>query len=95
MFKFFMRGCVRWTAAIAIVGVCSITLPGCSDAPVAKRALEGAGYKNIILTGWGPFAGCSENDTFVTRFTAIGPTGIPVAGVVCSGWFKGATIRTY
>jgi len=68
-------------------------LAGCSDAKTAIRALEGAGYTEVETTGWS-FFGCGENDTFKTSFKAKGPTGKPVAGVVCSGWLKGATIRT-
>lgn len=66
---------------------------GCTDSAAARKALEGAGYTKIEITGYSYF-GCSDSDTFHTGFEAIGPTGIPVEGVVCSGWFKGATIRS-
>lgn len=78
--------------AIVIVG---IVCAGCSDPSSARRALDNMGFTDIELSGWSPFAGCGENDTFVTRFKARGPTGNNVAGVVCSGWLKGATVRFY
>jgi hypothetical protein len=67
-------------------------LMGCTDASTARRALDGAGYTEIRLTGY-RFVGCSESDNFATGFEASGPTGKRVAGMVCSGLFKGATIR--
>lgn len=70
-----------------------LALSACTDASKATRALEGAGYQNIQITGYAVF-GCDQNDTFHTGFKATGPKGQPVSGVVCSGAFKGATIRT-
>lgn len=67
----------------------------CSDGPTARRALDNLGLTNIEIYGWGPFAGCGENDTFVTRFRAKNANGKTVEGVVCSGWLKGATVRFY
>lgn len=78
--------------AIALLGM---LCAGCSDPAVAQRTLENMGYTNIEITGWGPFAGCGQDDTFVTKFKAISPNKKHVAGVVCSGWFKGATVRFY
>lgn len=72
--------------------VAALTLAACTDVPKATRALEGAGYTQIEMTGWKMF-GCSENDTFHTGFRAKGPNGQPVEGVVCSALLKGATIR--
>ena len=76
-----------------IILALAIMAAACSDAPAAQKALAGAGYTNIQIHGWGVL-GCSEDDQFRTKFTAIGPTGVQVTGVVCSGWLKGATIRT-
>lgn len=64
----------------------------CTAPSSAKKALTAAGYSNIKTTGYEYFS-CDEKDAFHTGFTAVGPTGIPVKGVVCEGWFKGATIR--
>jgi hypothetical protein len=64
-----------------------------NDGPGASKALEDAGYTNIHITGY-KFFGCDTNDTFRSGFTAVGPSGRPVSGVVCSGLFKSHTIRT-
>jgi len=68
-------------------------LSGCSSATDATKALQGAGYTDIKTDGYSVF-GCGQDDSFKTKFTAKGPTGVQVSGVVCSGWFKGSTIRT-
>ncbi|HCZ48001.1 MAG TPA: hypothetical protein DCZ11_03230 [Gammaproteobacteria bacterium] len=65
---------------------------GCTKPEDARQALEGAGFTQIELGGYGWFA-CDEKDTFSTKFTATGPTGKRVSGVVCSGLLKGNTIR--
>ena len=70
-----------------------LALSACSNSEQATRALQGAGYKDINITGYSLF-GCADEDYIRTGFKAIGPSGQQVNGVVCSGWFKGATIRT-
>ncbi len=78
----------------AILGLLGILLVGCSAPDTATKALKGAGYTDIKITGWSAFS-CSKDDTFSTGFEAKGPTGVPVTGAVCSGLiFKNATIRT-
>jgi len=67
-------------------------LSGCTNADKSFRALEGAGYTQIQMNGF-TFFGCDEKDSFHDSFTAKGMNGKYVDGVVCSGWFKGATIR--
>lgn len=79
--------------AIAILAALYL-MAGCSDVDGARKALDGAGYTDVRLTGLA-WTGCSDSDTFSTGFQAKGPTGKPVEGVVCSGWPKGATIRTF
>ena len=69
-----------------------LLLSGCTNQGRALRTLTDAGYSNIELGGYGWFA-CSEDDTFATVFQATGPSGKPVKGTVCNGFFKGATIR--
>ena len=69
-----------------------LALSGCSDANKAHSTLSAAGYTNVLTEGWTPFA-CAEDDVFTTQFTAVNTNGKDVAGVVCSGWFKGGTIR--
>jgi hypothetical protein len=76
-----------------LIVLVAVTLAGCSSENDARKALTGAGYSNIQTDGYSVF-GCSEDDTFHTKFTAKGPSGQPVEGVVCSGWLKGGTIRT-
>lgn len=68
-------------------------LSGCTDADNAERILESNGYSNIQITGYNWF-GCSEDDFQHTGFNAVGPTGKPVTGTVCSGiFFKNSTVR--
>lgn len=64
----------------------------CTDPKTTRKVLEVNGYRNIEVKGWA-FFGCSKDDTFTTQFEAISPSGKHVSGVVCSDWFKGATIR--
>lgn len=80
---------MRKIVAILMLGF----LAACSDPKTAQRALDGMGFSDIEVLGWGPFAGCSDKDTFVTKFRAKNAKGHMVSGVVCNGWFKGATVR--
>jgi hypothetical protein len=71
----------------------ALVLTACTQPDDSKRVLESAGYTNVQTGGY-DFFNCSEDDTFKTRFTATGPNGKQVAGVVCAGlFFKGSTIR--
>lgn len=69
-----------------------LVLSGCSDANKATKTLSDQGYTNITTDGYAWFM-CSEKDTFSTKFYATSPNGTRVSGAVCSGWFKGNTIR--
>jgi len=71
-----------------------LLLAACSDEATARRALNQSGFTAVETTGFAPFS-CGKDDTFATGFRALGPSGEPVRGAVCSGWFKGATIRFY
>lgn len=76
-----------------IMAFAFIALSGCTDAPEAQRTLKGMGFTDIETTGY-RFIGCShDGDAWKTGFVATGPTGSRVSGVVCSGAFKGATVR--
>lgn len=78
---------------ILMLAVVAIALSACSDSDGAKRHLSNMGFTNIETQGWS-FFGCSEDDFWKTEFTAKGPTGQNVEGVVCEGFFfKGATVR--
>lgn len=70
----------------------AIAIAGCTDDNVAIHALQASGFTDIKITGYSYF-GCDKNDTFHTGFEARGPRGQFTEGVVCSGVFKGATIR--
>ncbi len=75
-----------------IIMVCLFS--GCTDKSGATKALEQQGYKYITIDGYS-FLGCSEDDLFRTEFFAKSSANVDVRGVVCSGIFKGTTIRTY
>jgi hypothetical protein len=77
-------------AALLIVSV----LAGCDDPSTARSALQDAGMHDIVAGGW-DFWGCGKDDVFATKFSAVNPGGRSVHGVVCSGWFKGATVRFF
>lgn len=71
-----------------------VFLAACTQPDKTTRTLEASGYKEIQITGY-DFFGCGERDYFHTGFIAKGANGQAVEGVVCGGWFKGATIRVY
>ena len=75
-----------------IIIISAIFILNCSRPQEATEALYQSGYDDIVITGW-TFFGCDENDVFHTGFQAKSPRGQRIEGVVCSGWFKGATIR--
>lgn len=65
----------------------------CTDEPGARRTLEGAGYRDITITGYRFFMK-GDDDWYCTGFEAIGPSGQRVTGAVTGGfWTKGKTIR--
>lgn len=69
------------------------SLAACTQPQKATRILEDAGYTNIHMNGYG-FWACGQDDQYSDAFTATGPTGRPVSGVVCAGFlFKSSTIR--
>ena len=70
-----------------------VAFTGCTQPDHAARILEQQGYTDIKMQGY-DFFNCSKDDTYHDKFTAKGPTGKPVSGVVCAGlFFKGSTIR--
>lgn len=69
-----------------------LALTACTSQSDADSALKALGMTNIQYTGYSLFA-CSKDDTFHTGFTATNPQGQQVTGTVCSGVFKGATVR--
>jgi hypothetical protein len=77
---------------LLIAAMVVVALTGCTRPGLAERVLSEQGYTDIDAGGYGFFS-CSEDDAFKTNFTATSPAGKRVEGTVCSGWFKGATIR--
>lgn len=75
--------------AFVIAGLVS----SCTAPDKAVTILEREGYENIEIRGY-DFFGCSEDDFYHTGFTASKNDQV-VNGVVCSGLFKGSTIRLY
>lgn len=72
-----------------------LVLMGCSsedDFQKGKRQLELQGYTNIESTGYDWFC-CSDKDTYSTGFKAMAKDSTIVEGCICSGVFKGVTIR--
>jgi len=58
----------------------------------ALQVLIQAGYKNIVFTGFSWGSGCGS--WYQTGFIALGPSGYPTKGTVCSGiLFSSASIR--
>lgn len=74
------------------VSLAAISLGACTDSDRAIRAAKSMGFTDVKPGGYGWFR-CGD-DTFSTSFTAKDAHGEPVSGVVCSGWLKGATVRT-
>lgn len=92
----------RHPTALFIAAFILIALAGFTATPFvavdpkgATAILEAQGYRNIAITGYDWFACGEDKDNFyATGFSAEGPTGGRVRGVVCKGFFfKGATVR--
>lgn len=82
----------KFALAIVLLFSCN---QSCTNPERTQETLEGAGYREIEITGYSR-GSCGEGDVTCTGFTAIGPTGKPVSGAVgCgrSGCGKGCTIR--
>lgn len=95
-----------WTAVKYFLGVLVVIVffgglvwmntAGCpGDREEAYHVVEGAGYTKIEIGGPRAFK-CGRDDTNSNTFTAIGPNGHYVEGVVCCsflGCAKGCTLR--
>ncbi len=79
---------------IILIAAMALGLSACTDPDGARRALESNGFTDIDTKGYS-FFGCGKDDQFSTEFTAKTINKTQVNGVVCSGFFKGSTIRTY
>lgn len=70
-----------------------ICLVGCSDPKTAIKVLENEGFDKAAIGGHVFFA-CAQGDIYSTEFVGY-KNGRKIHGVVCSGLFKGATIRYF
>lgn len=69
-----------------------IGIVGCTSESSTISTLQKAGFTQIQPGGYAIF-GCSKDDIFQTKFTAINSQGQEVEGVVCCGVFKNCTVR--
>lgn len=65
-----------------------LLLAACSDADRSREVLLDQGFTNISVGGHSYF-GCSDDGTYCTEFTAVGPTGRHVSGAVGCGYLGG------
>lgn len=70
-----------------------IILAGCTDPQTAIRVLKNEGLEKVAIGSYS-FFGCAEGDFYRTEFVGY-KNGSKISGVVCSGLFKGVTIRYY
>lgn len=65
----------------------------CTNEDSTRETLRKAGFTEVEVGGYDWF-GCSDDDTFQTKFKARNPRGDMVNGTVCCGLiFKNCTIR--
>jgi len=83
-----MKRILKGTVAVTL----ALALAACTSPSTVHSVLSAQGFTQITPQGYALF-GCGQDDTFRTKFTAVSATGKPVTGVVCSGLFKGATVR--
>jgi hypothetical protein len=77
---------------VGLILLCWLFSLGRTNPSDATRVLEGAGYRDIRITGYRMFM-ASEHDWESTGFEATGPNGQRVSGAVTGGVGKGRTIR--
>lgn len=80
--------------SLAAVAAITLTVTACVNEPEARKVLEAQGFTDIKINGYQLF-GCGKEDFDHTGFTAVGPSGKTVTGVVCGGWLKGSTVRFF
>jgi hypothetical protein len=87
------RKWIPWVLGGALLVTFPLYAPVACTAPDrARETLAAQGYTKIEITGYAYLA-CGSDDRFATAFTALGPSGQQVEGAVCSGFFKGNTVR--
>ncbi|EAQ28704.1 hypothetical protein NAP1_13933 [Erythrobacter sp. NAP1] len=78
--------------AAAVVAFPFVAPVACTQPDRAREVLEIQGYSDIEISGYAYLA-CGNGDVFATAFEATSPSGQAVEGAVCSGIFKGNTVR--
>lgn len=79
------------TKVLIVAFICLLSV-GCTNSDKAITTLKRQGYSEIEVNGYAWFA-CGQDDYFSTSFRAVAPNGDRVEGAVCSGFFKGNTVR--
>lgn len=69
-----------------------ISLSACTSQEDVDKYSELENWKDATKTGY-RFFGCGTGDLWHTGFKAITQNDKAVAGVICSGLLKGATMR--
>lgn len=78
---------------LALIGATALLLGGCTvNKAASTHAVAAYGMHDITLGGYSLF-GCDAKDAFSRTFEATASNGMRVRGVICKGWFKGATVR--
>jgi len=78
---------------LLVIAAIALLSAGCTQPDHALKVLESQGYTDIRMGGY-DWLNCSKDDTYHDKFTAKGPTGKEVSGVVCAGlFFRGSTVR--
>jgi len=87
------RKMIRIALGIAVVAAFPFVAPvACTSPERATQTLLAQGYTQVETTGYAYFD-CGRDDIFATGFEATAPSGQRVEGAVCSGLFKGNTVR--
>ncbi len=82
---------IFWVLLVLFIII--VTPRACTNEKATREALLDAGYHPIEIGGYAWFS-CSKDDYFATKFTAYSPDSTRIVkGCVCSGLFKGKTIR--
>ena len=74
------------------VALLALLLAACTDPTAARKALDNLGFSDVEITGYRFFT-CGDDYTYHTGFSAKNPKGNLVTGAVCSGWFKGSSVK--
>ncbi len=77
-----------------LVVLIALALCACTDPQAAYNAVDNLGLTDIKIGGHDAWA-CGDDYTYATQFTAKNAKGKDVAGVVCSGYMSGASVRFY